>query len=199
MVELRERQTASVLREKVLEVLASYGVSVQQIYSVTVDNGANMLATVRKLKTDLDSMLLQQIEELQKQDPGNNDASFDEDNTEKMEGDPELTNDLSNAFQEQLNLIRCAVHTLQLAINDVVNKSDESVKQITSMAKKCRAVKYAAFFEDNDATKPPDYSPTRWGGIYKMINTIQTQKQFFEKLGQEFPELGKFYFVPITR
>lgn len=195
MIELRERQTAQILKTTVLDVLASYGVSIQQIFSVTVDNGANMLAAVRKLKMDLDSMLLQQIEELRKLDAGNNDA--DEDTYGSMEGDADLTNDLSNAFQEQINLIRCAVHTLQLAINDVVNKSDESVKKITSVAKKCKAVKYTAFFEDNEATKPPDYSPTRWGGIYEMMDSFQSQKPFFEKLGQEFPELGKEYYLNI--
>ncbi|XP_021694276.1 uncharacterized protein LOC110674301 [Aedes aegypti] len=38
MVEIRERQTAAFLKTKILDVLQSYGVSLDQIFSVTVDN-----------------------------------------------------------------------------------------------------------------------------------------------------------------
>lgn len=190
MIELRERQTAAVLKTKILEVLSTYGVTIEQIYSVTVDNGANMLAAVRKLKTDLDCMLLQQIEELRKMEVATSDA--DEDTYVDFAGDLELTKDISEQFQEQLNLIRCAVHTLQLAINDVLNKSDETVKQITTVAKKCKGVKYTQFFDNYNASLPPVWCPTRWGGIFEMMDSFHSQKQFFEKLGQEFPELGEY-------
>ncbi|XP_062703027.1 uncharacterized protein LOC115256375 [Aedes albopictus] len=39
MVEIKERQTAAFLKEKILDVIQSYGMSIEQIFSVTVDNG----------------------------------------------------------------------------------------------------------------------------------------------------------------
>lgn len=47
MIEIKKRQTAAFLKMQILHVLASYGVSIKQIFSVTVDNGANMLAAVQ--------------------------------------------------------------------------------------------------------------------------------------------------------
>nr|XP_029713643.1 uncharacterized protein LOC115257827 [Aedes albopictus] len=38
MIEVKERQTAAFLKTKILEVLQSYGVNVDQIFSITVDN-----------------------------------------------------------------------------------------------------------------------------------------------------------------
>lgn len=186
MIELKERQTAAFLKTKILEVLASYSVSIEQCFSVTVDNGANMLAAVRKLKLDLDNILSQQ-REIQNL----NDAETDVDDGEEEDHGHELTDALSHEFQEQLNLIRCSVHTLQLAILDVVDKKNETVQTITSIAKKCKGIKYKTHFEYHDAILPPVWSQTRWGGIYKMIECFLHQREFFENLGEEFPELGK--------
>lgn len=185
MIEIKERQTAVFLKSKVLEVLETYGVSVEQIFSVTVDNGANMLAAVKQLKMHLDYTLLQQQEDMDMDDG----VDEDDDNSRG------ITESLSVEFQEQLNLIKCSAHTLQLAILDVVDKSNENVKEITTVAKKCKSVKYRTHFECHNASFPPVFNQTRWGGIFSMMDNFYKQKDFFEKLFHDFPELGKLKYL----
>lgn len=97
MLEVRESQTASFLKGKILEVLDSFGVTIHQIFSITSDNGANMLAAVRKLKEELEYTLLTNFDEEEEHDP-----------TKQQD----YTDELSKEFNERLNLVRCAVHTL---------------------------------------------------------------------------------------
>lgn len=196
MIELKERQTAAFLKTKILEVLASYGVSIEQIFSVTVDNGANMLAAVRKLKLDLDNILSHQHEI---QNLSHDEADLEDEEDEAEDRGHELTDALSHEFQEQINLIRCSVHTLQLAILDVVDKKEETIQAITTVAKKCKSIKYKKHFEYHNATLPPVWGQTRWGGIFKMIECFLRQKEFFENLGQEFSELGKVFYHSIVK
>ncbi|XP_062715501.1 uncharacterized protein LOC134291582 [Aedes albopictus] len=103
--------------------------------------------------------------------------------------DHKLTAALNSELQENLNLVCCAVHTLQLAILDVVNKTDEDVKKLTEVAKKCQSVKFKSAFEIQGARHPPVWGVTRWGGIYEMISCFLQQRTFFEKLAEQFPEI----------
>nr|XP_029726179.1 uncharacterized protein LOC115265401 [Aedes albopictus]XP_029733744.1 uncharacterized protein LOC115269304 [Aedes albopictus] len=173
MMEVKERQTARFLKTKVLELISSYGIGVDQIFSITCDNGANMLATVRQLKQEAELMAFE---------------SEDPDNIERQ--DKELhtfTAAMCNELQENLNLIRCAVHTLQLAILDVVDKSNTSVKKVTEVAKKFKQIKYKLSFAN--APYPPVWGPTRWCGIYKMNSSFLEYESFHKQLAQQFPEL----------
>lgn len=178
MLEVKESQTAAFLKGKILEVLDSFGVTIQQIFSITSDNGANMLAAVRKLKEELEHTLLARFEEEEEHD-----------DTDQRD----LTDGMCTEFNERLNLVRCAVHSLQLAILDVVKRSDQSVKVVTEVAKKCKLTRYKTHFEFRNATLPPVWCQTRWGGIYTMMESFKNQKDFFVELALQFPELGKLF------
>lgn len=185
MLEVNERQTAEFLKSKILEVVQSYEVPVSQIFSVTCDNGANMIAAVKLLKKEMAHAILASL--------------IDEDNEGELclDFDDAFLESLNSEFENSLNLIRCAVHTLQLAILEVVDKSNDSVKAVTAISKKYRNIKYKAHFQHHDAKYPPIWGATRWGGIYKMMSTLVNQQTFFEELGSQFPELGEF-FLSIT-
>ncbi|KAL1374530.1 hypothetical protein pipiens_018033 [Culex pipiens pipiens] len=144
MVEVSERQTAAVLKVKIMEILNQYGLT-------------------------LDS---------------------DEEQATSLEHERNLTESLSEEFEENINLVRCSIHTQQLAVLDVIKKSDPTVKEITAIAKKCRALKYKPTFDQKAAKYPPVWCQTRWTGIYKMINSFAGQEAFFRDLGEQFPELG---------
>lgn len=173
MLEIKDRQTARFLKGKILEVVNAYGVGIEQIFSVTCDNGANMLAAVRELKQEVELLALE------------SETTEDQDKE-----DHDFTAALNNEFQENLNLVRCAVHTLQLAILDVVDKSNEAVKRVTAIAKKCKNIKYKSSFELAKSSYPPVWGQTRWGGIYKMMEYFIEQETFFKDLAVQFPELG---------
>ena len=53
MVELNTRHTGKYLKTNILEILAMYKISLTQIFTVTCDNGANMIATVNQLRSEL--------------------------------------------------------------------------------------------------------------------------------------------------
>lgn len=180
MIEVKERQTAQCLKTKILELIESYGVLVTQIFSVTCDNGANMIAAVKLLKNEIaeQSAAMSQDDE-------------DEDDTQP-EKDEEFLDELNGELQDKLNLVRCAVHTLQLAVLEVVNKSNKSVKEITAIAKKLRNIKYKANFEIQGASFPPIWGQTRWSGIYVLMESFVSQRKFFDELAVQFPELGKY-------
>lgn len=174
MVEVTERQTAEFLKGKIMEIVQSYGVTISQIFSVTCDNGSNMIAAVKSLKKEAA-------------------LQSDEDEDEAyLDSDDAFLDTLNNELENGLNLIRCSVHTLQLAILDVVNKSDETVKAVTSIAKKYRNIKYEAHFKHHGVKKPPVWSQTRWGGIYKMKEAFIRQQTFYDDLALQFPELGMY-------
>lgn len=180
---MKERQTAAFLKGKILEIIKVYAISIEQVFSVTCDNGANMLAAVRQLKQEYEmehfSWALHE--------------QSDQTDAEQMEQDLEehkLTAALNSELQENLNLVRCAVHTLQLAILDVVNKSNEDVKMLTEVARKCKTIKFKSAFELQGARYPPVWGATRWGGIYEMVSSFLEQRTFFDKLAEQFPEMG---------
>ncbi|XP_055634646.1 uncharacterized protein LOC129774722 [Toxorhynchites rutilus septentrionalis] len=166
MIEIKDRQTAALLKTKILEILQTYGVTVKQIFSVTCDNAANMLAAVRKLKQEFDFIISLQLEnEINLEDTENKETEPENEiDTEVVENnrDRDLSEALSTEFhQDQLNLVPCSVHSLQLVILDVVEKSDESVKEITAVAKNCKSVKYKTHFDYHNASLPPVWGQTR--------------------------------------
>lgn len=179
MHDLKHRQTASFLKAKILETLNEFGVTLDQIYSVTCDNGSNMIAAVRELKEELEA-------EVQ--------GDMDEENV----NDDDTMDTLSIELQEHLNLVRCAVHTLQLAVLDLPYKNDVNLKKITNIAKKCRNVKYHKSFQYHLARYPTVWNQTRWGGIFMMLEVFMEQRPFFEELSHEFSELGRCRFCIIS-
>ncbi|XP_062557820.1 uncharacterized protein LOC134222676 [Armigeres subalbatus] len=94
---------------------------------------------------------------------------------------------------EQFNIIRCAIHTLQLALNDVVGNDNPIMKAITTIVKQSKKVKYNPIFDYHKEKRPPLWSPTRWGGKYKMLRFISKREQFFTSLGEQYPELVYIY------
>lgn len=181
MLEVTQRQTAAFLKSKIIEILKLYDVSLDQVFAVTVDNGANMCAAVKELTVELERAMLAEI-------------MFEQDDDEEQDNaQRRLSAGLLDEFGNQINLIRCSVHTLQLAILDVVNKSHESVKAVTEIAKRCKNVKYKPNFKDSKATYPPVWNQTRWCGIYSMMENFVSQESFYKQLAEEYPELGKLY------
>lgn len=187
MIQVKESQTAAFLKSKILETLTEYELSVEQIFSVTCDNGANIVATVKKLKHELE--ITHFLE---------NDEDADEEDLFVEKSVRDISEELCVEFQERINLVRCAVHTLQLAILDVVNKSNTFVESLTNVAKKCKQIKYRTFFEFHKASYPPVWSQTRWGGVFKMVESFKVQKEFFIKLADQFCEFGMYKLILVN-
>lgn len=189
MIEVKQSQTAKFLKDTILEILQSYEVSIDQILSVTTDNGANMIAAVK---------MLQKISAVFGVSP---ETLLEDEGHQCDEKEIELLDSLASEFDPLLCLTRCASHTLQLAVGDVVKKNDPNIRRITDLVKESRKNKYCLFFELKQASKAPLWSSTRWGGRYKMIESIVQQEKFYTELAQDYKEIGKLNntkIVPIS-
>lgn len=113
MKELTGRHTAHNLKEEVETVLEEYNINKKQIYSITTDNGRNMIKAVDLL------------------------AESHEENE-----DDSVIESLSNTICTEHNIVstKCAAHTLQLAVKDFfeINKID-LINRARHVAKTLRA------------------------------------------------------------
>lgn len=89
-------------------------------------------------------------------------AALSEDSQETLEHegqcdekDTEILDSLASEFDTLLCLTRCASHTLQLAVGDIVKKNDQNIRRITDLVKETRKNKYSLFFEHKKASKTP--------------------------------------------
>lgn len=128
--EMRTSQAAQNLKEHLQEVLNEFGITKKQIFSITTDNGRNMLKSVDLLGVYGDD-----------DDDDNDDDDEDEDNgdnniTQYSENSVAENQDSfwENIFEEhhQIYSVRCAAHTLQLAIHDFL-RNDERMEIIHSV------------------------------------------------------------------
>ncbi|XP_055538735.1 uncharacterized protein LOC129726108 [Wyeomyia smithii] len=168
MVEVKKKQTAKFLKTKILDVLSIYNVGLKNVFSVTSDNGSNMCAAVRELQRAI--------------------AEEHEDENGEMEHWEVLSNVLDE-FKDSVSLVRCAVHTMQLAVTDVTKLYEDNIKAVTNIAKACRKISYEAYFEAEGQALPPLYAKTRWGGVFKMVEHFNKFETFYVKLGAIHKEL----------
>ena len=153
MIELTKRHTAENLKQEVIMMLHDYGLNVEQIYTSTTDNGANMIKSVELLK------------EYQYINEGG-------ENEEHIE----------NTTQPILGSIRCAAHTLQLAVHDVSKGNIKELEDVKNIIKKLRTIPYVNLFAERKKRKPFLDVQTRWSSSYEMIHCLSTQKEFIESI-----------------
>ncbi|XP_055632773.1 uncharacterized protein LOC129773211 [Toxorhynchites rutilus septentrionalis] len=91
-------------------------------------------------------------------------------------------------FEGILDSTRCAAHTAQLAVWDVIRPYKERIAKIQGIVVKLRNRKYHKCFKTHDAHLPPIANDTRWNGKYLMVASLLKQRQFFNLLNTSFPE-----------
>ncbi|XP_034490365.1 uncharacterized protein LOC117794011 [Drosophila innubila] len=117
MIQLTYSHTGVYIRDKILEILDDYGITLDQIFSVTSDNGRNMVKAIEIFNDDTEESLLK-----------------DDTESEKF---MDKLDDLNLA---NIHLVRCAAHTLQLCVYDV-NKLDEISEKISICRKLCKTLR----------------------------------------------------------
>lgn len=148
-----------VLKQKMEECLAQYGLSITQVYSYTTDNGKNVLKATRELLRESEKAILEDTQEQDAHDNyGDTDNvddvddvdDVDEDDVDSVDGDdedddsyeeePEPAAEAVPAYDHDWDeaLIRCAAHTVQLAVNDVLKPMDNKLKNIRGQVKLAR-------------------------------------------------------------
>lgn len=114
----------------------------------------------------------------------------------EVEEQGEVSDDTQSDFEEEEILsvasTRCAAHTCQLAVFDVLKKYSRKIDNLKSLCKNTRFGKYREIFNTHGAHLPPIPGATRWNAIFLMLKSLREQKSFFLMLQNNFEELSKF-------
>ncbi|KAH9359868.1 hypothetical protein HPB48_014420 [Haemaphysalis longicornis] len=156
MKELYDRHTAEHLTSQVKNALSRYDLSVTQVYSVTTDNGAKMLKAARLLiETDDEPDVSSSDEE---DDSGYPELGYCGSLLDDSEDAGCLV--LDGAYF-QLS-VRCAVHTLQLAVSDALDSgSNTLVAQCRALVEKLHVQSAMGLIRKLGLRKPVIDCPTR--------------------------------------
>lgn len=188
IIEIHSEHSAINLQNEIMERLRCHGIEQHQIIGICTDNAKNMIATVKRFNA---SIIDEKID-----DEGNveNLDEFDYDSEEYMaesedDSDPVLdcllddgqeyadllANHLSAYAKKTMNIygIRCAAHTLQLAIAEAMGASIHGhlITTFRDVAKYLRKPSSLIIMKRHgfEPGKPSLDCETRWSSLYKMV------------------------------
>lgn len=172
MAEVNFQQTAENLKNEILSILKEYDINLLQVYCVTTDNGANMLKAVKLLKEAVNNIEL---------NPNDEDTNNSLELKNAMQDDliyNRIDTLLDSPSLQLVTSVRCAAHTLQLVVNDVIKHHKDELHECREHIKKLRTGTYKNLFATNNKKKPILDVPTRWSSTYEMVNCLLQQKEF---------------------
>ena len=178
--EMTKRATAEEIKSTMLTCLDKIGVQERQVYSLTTDNGSNVIKVGKLMQ---------------------NGAHVKEGNSEEILSDQEENSDeqvwdaAENTLDEAVNGVqlatnsvasmRCALHTLQLCVHDIL-KTD-SVKpllcKVRKVVNKMHTQNMRLIFKNNSISLPKIDCETRWGSTYDMLDSVVEKKSFLNQIG----------------
>ncbi|KAI8116295.1 hypothetical protein CVS40_11607 [Lucilia cuprina] len=115
MIELFERHSALYLKQTVLDALQQYNIDISRVYSITTDNGANVIKTSKFLQEYCENGI-------------NDNENLDVD----------IFPSFNTTISQSLSVVHCAAHTLQLASWDAIKKVNEPFSLLRESAKAIR-------------------------------------------------------------
>lgn len=196
VLELHDRHTAEYLADQIQNVLAPFGITLQHLLCVTTDNASNMIATVNRLKKFQDLFLIEEQDQIDADgnsslleendsasdddDDPNDEAGTSAEDEEAISKRCEFSSERFNAVEGILQGIRCAEHTLQLAVTDTVKQKDikDMISRIRVAVKVLRKQPYRKMFKLSNRRRPKLDCPTRWSSTFKMMKSLSTEKEF---------------------
>ena len=165
VVDTKSRHTTSrELKEIIHIVLCDYNIPLANIICCVTDNATNMVKLVSMMNEDL-----QQNEEVESE-------------TEENETLPG-TLDLQSLVPINCEHMRCAVHTLQLAIHDgLKNTASGVIAKLRNVAKEAQSPKIKEQLRRRSKKVALLDQETRWGSTYAMIDRLIELKSFIEEM-----------------
>ncbi|KAM9301722.1 LOW QUALITY PROTEIN: uncharacterized protein PAF06_014937 [Gastrophryne carolinensis] len=173
--------TSDYLQKLVEGVLKDFEIKKEQILCVVTDNASNMLSTIEKMNADEGNEQILELEE-------ESSASIGESLETEENADIVLDNFVEQALKlATIHHMRCAVHTLQLAIRDGLKDRHAAtligkLRQVTVAA---RAPKTDAILKRRAGKGAILDQTTRWGSTYLMVKRLLELKDFIEEMDNE--------------
>lgn len=133
--ELRQSHTGLYLKNVIIDSLKLFGVSIKQIYTVTCDNGANMLKSIDLIRDELvqNNNLIDEVFGDAEDDVSEELMASLYDAMKLLEAERLNTEDYMGNTGI-LQTIRCGAHTMQLAVFDCLKK-DKAIEKTLSKAR----------------------------------------------------------------
>lgn len=193
MIRMLQSHTGSFIATLIKEKLAEYNITLNQVYTLTTDNGSNMLKACSLLEN------IAAVDENDELSPSGLDEEIDtlanylniEDlliNDDDEEEESVLFNDRNlnaaariivgeNNQIQHITGISCGAHTLQLEIVDSINKWELKyglLAKCREIMTKLRTQNILAIINLKQLKVPILDCLTRWGSQYLMVNDCKT-------------------------
>ncbi|XP_044134821.1 AP-4 complex subunit mu-1 isoform X1 [Bufo gargarizans] len=172
--------TSDYLQKLVEGVLEDFEIKKEQILCVVTDNASNMLSTIEKMNVDEETSK-QMLEE-------DSSASIGESLETEENADIFLDNFVEDALKlATIHHMRCAVHTLQLAIRDGLKDRHAAtlISKLRQVTVAARAPKTDAILKRRAGKGANLDKTTRWGSTYLMVKRLLELKDFIEEMDNE--------------
>lgn len=192
VVELTDKHTSEHLKNVIFGVFEKFNISINNIYSFTSDNAANMLKLHSLLETSQNFEVPELCDDAAEDSDNENEDDIndgsDETDIEMDNEDPDdqTVESVEKIFTDEKSRkivnIRCAAHTLQLAIDDGIRMS--KIEKLIAKARK--AAKYLRKDSVMNQIKklfPTTSKPildvvTRWHSTHDMLASLLNFKDY---------------------
>lgn len=175
MINLTRRHTGENLANEVKQVLEEFGITLRQIYSITTDNGPNVLLSAEILN-DLAEALENEIElegTLEEIEAEFSDEILKETKRELFHVD---------FIPDYIVSLSCGAHTFQLAMKDALLHSTEAtnlIEKCREIMKKLRTPTIFRAIREKGLHFPYLDNDTRWSGKYLMVRHCSNEINWF--------------------
>lgn len=177
---LLSSHTGAYIAKVLRETLARFDLSIDDIYAICTDNGANMIRAVTVIRLYqshlVDDFLLNDL------------PFFEREQAYSIFIDREIKKHagvLSDSFGKYAFGIHCAAHTTELAVRDGLKVSIEEgkiIEKARSMIKKLRNDNMMSLITLKKLPKPFVDNITRWSSVYMMLKSLLKLRQLCEEL-----------------
>lgn len=180
--EMTERATGTEIRKVILDNLQKFGIKEENIYTLTSDNGVNVVKAGEIMRQNYGTV----------DDDCNEEDVDDEISAENEESDYSGIGQLDESLRhvstaaDGVVSVRCAAHTLQLCVHDLINKNQNIKSLLTrvrKVVKKTHTQNMRLVFKQNKMPLPKLDCETRWGSSYEMLQSVMAGKTFLCQIG----------------
>ena len=211
MKELTNRHTAEYIKSTLVEILEQYDIDLCQIYTITTDNGANMVKSVKLMSAEQGHCTASMDQEAPS-------TSYEVTGTSRTRYELSESDDFSESDDDSapfiLNVevlletlasgdfveapsrsilrgIRCAAHTLQLAVDDALKQSTlkDVIAKARTVCKVLRSPSIMVILKKLKRPKPILDCVTRWHSTCDMLTRLLSLKDFCQEMAASNTDL----------
>ncbi|XP_050798424.1 uncharacterized protein LOC127045816 isoform X2 [Gopherus flavomarginatus] len=193
IIDTEGRHNSSYVKAQVKAILEKFGISEMQVLSICVDNAANMMCAVKNVSEVNETISTSENRDVDRTEailPDEGTKGIDEielnvDAAAQWANDPTLI--LPTWLHEddsKVQLMRCGIHTLQLAIWDGLNKehAKKFLAKIRQVVLKLRTPSIQSVLLDLHGITQSLDTVTRWGSTFAMIDQLLVFQSYCEQV-----------------